>query len=147
MVATATIISDTVRYIRNDLSSNITDPITGRSGRERFVMTSYPQRPVKYPIVTVKTSGIEAPMKLGMQSALHQSSLMLEVRIWARNVIEKDELSESILNRLRGQELTVASSESLHDFSVLSTVDVDEPGDGGIKSRVITIKYIFIYGA
>ena len=51
----STFLADTLLFIRNFLDSNITDPISGsRAGRDRFVMTSYPQRDVKYPIITVK---------------------------------------------------------------------------------------------
>ncbi len=150
MVNTSTFISDTVKYIRNELDTNITDPISSlRTGRERFVMTSYPQRGVKYPLITVKVVDMDVPIKLGLQSELHQATITLEIRIWARDIKEKDELTEQIMNRLRGNQLGSGSaqvSESLHDWAVLSFIDVDEPGNGP-KSKVMQIKYMFIYGS
>ena len=54
MVSKDTILLDTLFYIKKDLLDNLTDPLAARSASSKFVMTSYPQRPVNYPLITIK---------------------------------------------------------------------------------------------
>lgn len=148
-VNTSTFIADTTILIRDALLNNITDPISGtRASNERFVMTSYPQRPVKYPIITVKNTNIDMPKRLGMQSEIHYTALPMEIRIWARNEVEKDELTQNTINYLRDLEYSASGTvvANLLGFKVTSAVNVDEPGDAGIKSKVIGAQYNFILG-
>ena len=147
-VATATVVSDSVTFLRDALSNNITDPVSGsRSGRDRFVMTAYPQRPVKYPIITVRMIGGSATSSLGMQSEASVMRIPMEVRVWASNQKQKDNLTEQVLNYLRGNQFGTGSSteNGLHDFKINSMVNVDEPGEDGIRSKVIEITFMFIY--
>ena len=141
-----TFLSDTVKFIRDNLSSNITDPISSsRVGRERFVMTSYPQRPVKYPIITI-IGTMQDATSLGMGSESMKVVLRLEVRIWARNVKEKDELTEQVFNQLRTNQIGTGSTTeaTLYGFEQVGVVDVDEPGEDNPKSKIMTIKYFYI---
>jgi len=148
MVSSSTFLSDTIKFIRDDLDDNVTDPVsTLRSGRDRFVMTSYPTRPVKYPIITVKDVGVSAPERMGMQSEISLIRLSVEVRVWARNVKEKDELAEAVFTQLRQNQFGGASASTdaeLHDFRLNSMVNVDEPGQAGVKSKVMEFEYIFL---
>ena len=126
-VNTSTFISDTVILIRNNLNSNITDPFNGsRSGTERFVMTSYPEREVKYPIITVRMTNTADRFPPAMQSEIRYIDLFLEIRIWGRNVKEKDTLSQDVINYLRdnvyGASGTVAAN--LHGASIISNNDI-----------------------
>lgn len=149
-INTSTFLSDTVIFIRDELRDNITDPIVAsRVGNEQFVMTSYPQRDVKYPIITVQNTDISTPVRMGMQSELHFTSLPLEIRVWARNTKEKDLLTQDVINQLRGIELDNDGTvnASLFGFEVLSAVNVDEPGEGGVRSKVIAVQYKIILGA
>ena len=146
-VSSATFVADTVNYIRDRLAAQITDPISSeRVGNEKFVLTSYPQRPVKYPVITVIDSGISQPAPLGMGSQGTIITLPLEIRIWARNVKERDELFDSVYdylrtNQLSGDEITGAN---LYDFTLNSAVNVDELGEAGIKSKVMEVQYLFV---
>lgn len=150
MVSTTTFISDTIKFVRNTLDTNLTDPITtSRTGRDRFVMTSYPQRPVKYPILTVRHVGTTDIQRMGMQSELHFMTIPIEVRIWARNEKERDELTEQTINTLRTNNFGVSSSvdsEDLHDLSFDSNVSVDEVGEEAVKSQILQISYSFVVG-
>ena len=147
-VATATFLTDTVLFIRDDLITNITDPIT-HGNDEKFVMTSYPQRNVKYPIITIKDIDTSEVIKMGMQSELKYIQVSLEIRIWARNVVERDKLAQQVLNRLRANEFGSGSSTAfeLHDFTIFSAVNIDEPGDAGIHSKVIEVGFKIIFGS
>ena len=147
-VSSQTFLADAVNLIRDKLRNNITDPISSkRTGNEKFVLTSYPQRPVKYPIITVVDSGTVQPARLGMQSEGTVITLTLEIRIWARNVKERDELFDSVYNWLRTNQFggsDALTDAKLHDFTLVSAVNVDEPGESGIKSKVMEVQFLFI---
>lgn len=134
--------------IRDDLIANITDPISAqRASDEKFILTSYPKRAVKYPIITVRNMGASTPEKLGIQSTLHLIEMPIEIRVWARNEIERTELAQNVINRLRSVELSLTAAGNLLDFTVNSMVPVDEVGEANVKSFVITVGYRFILGA
>lgn len=141
---TSTFLSESVLFIRDFLDSNITDPISSsREDRERFVMTSYPKRGVKYPIITVKNSNFSMDKRLGFQSEGTWNLLTIEVRVWARNEKEKDNLTEQVFNALRENQFGSDGSVEfeLHDFFLLSAVPVEEDGEEGIKSQVMEYQY------
>lgn len=148
MSSKKTIVADILYFIKNDLTSNITDPISStRPTKSNFVMTSYPQRPVNYPIITIKLinkNGVRA----GMQTTAQDITLTLEIRIWARNEKEKDTIYQEVSKRLSDIQFTAnGSTESdFHDYTELSAVEVDEGGESGgktIKSRVMEVEYKF----
>lgn len=146
-LSSSTFLSDSIKFIRDFLDSNITDPIsTKRSGRDRFVMTSYPKRGVKYPIITIRSSNIPNIKRSGMQSEGVWTGFVIEVRVWARNEVEKDELTEKVFNALRENQFGAGGSVEfeLHDFIMNSAVPIDEEGAEGeqsIKSMVMEYQY------
>jgi len=144
MINVATFIRDVLFFIKNDLQSNITDPLGSRSGSSAFIMTSFPQRNVKYPLVTIKVTNQEAT-RAGMQTTAMDVTVTLEIRIWARNQKEKDTLFTEIYDRLRTIQFATGGSidNNLHDFTLLSGVEVDEEGARGIKSRIMQVQYKF----
>jgi len=150
MVSSSTYISDTVLFIRDFLDSNITDPIEKKRGKDRFVKTSYPQEKVQYPIITVRSAGGNDLKRMGMQSELMWTQIPIEVRIWARNEKERNELTEQVHNALRSNQFgggdASVDDNDIHDFRVLSTVSIDETGVTGIKSSVMECQYMFVLG-
>lgn len=144
----SSILADTLYFVKNDLINNVTDPdSTKRPANSRFVMTSYPQRQSYYPLITIKATNIES-RQAGMQSTLQDITLTLEIRIWARNEKEKDELYASVLNRLANIQFTSSTgsvANGLVNLNVPSAVEVDEDGEGDkiIKSRIISVTYNF----
>ena len=149
-INTATFFSDTTVEIRDDLRTNITDPITS-SRVGNFILSAFPQQNVQYPIVTVQNTNVETLIKLGMGSEKQFISIPLEVRIWARNVKERDFLTQDIINRFRSAELgaTGTVEASLYDMRVTSAVNVDDVNSEGKvvgRSRVIEVEYRFILG-
>jgi len=147
-VTSATFLADAINLIRDKLKNNITDPLVAtRPARERFCLTSYPKRAVTYPIITVTDRGIVQPQRLGMASEGTLINLDIEIRIWARNVKERDELFDSIYDYLRTNQLdttTGLSDSNLHDFSLGSAVNVDETGEEGIKSKVMEVTFLIV---
>jgi len=144
-VSSSTFLADTVNLIRNKIQANITDPIVSiRPGNEKFCMTSYPKRPVTYPIITVVDAGITQPQKLGMGSEGTVININIEIRIWGRNVMERDELFDSIYNYLRTNQLdsgTGLVASNLSDFKLISAVNVSEEK---VQSKVMEVKFLFV---
>ncbi len=139
-----TFLTDVIILVRDKLSSNITDPLSGsRAGNERFVMTSYPQRAVNYPILTVVDNSPSQISRLGMQSEETTLRLNIEIRIWARNVSERDKLFQEIYTFMREDQFGTDSSTSqnLHDFGLSSVINVDEES---VKSKVMEINFLFV---
>jgi len=139
-----TFISDTVLFLRNYLRTNITDPLSGRS--DGFVMTSYPKRDVQYPLITIKNTAIKTG-KLGMSSEVHRADINIEVRVWARNSKECDNLTQQVITSLKNAEYgTNGTSEfGVYDFKLLSTNSVVESeGDNSVHSKVMSYLYLCI---
>jgi len=145
MTESATFIRDILFFIKSSLST-ITDPISIKRGNSsKFIMTSYPQREVKYPIITVKLINYEAT-RAGMQTTAMDVTINVEVRVWGRNQKEKDELFNDVYKRLRDIQFTTTTgsiANNLYNFTMNSAVEVDEDGERGIKSRVGQFIYQF----
>lgn len=140
-ITSATFISDIVIFIRNLLRTNITDPLGDRSSG--FVNTAFPKRDTKYPLLTIRNIGIDT-LKLGMQSEQRWTTLSLEVRIYARNAKESDELTQEAINILQKNQFGTGSTdeEEIHDFEITSVVPiVDVEGDLTVHSQVISVEY------
>lgn len=149
MVTRNNIISDILLFIKNDLNNNITDPLSStRPLKSKFVMTSYPSRPVNYPIITLKIANIEA-LRAGMQTTAQDITITLEIRVWARDEKEKDTIYQEVSNRLKDIQFTALTgsiANNIHDYNELSAIEIDEPGESGgkiLKSRIITCVYRF----
>ena len=145
-VGTTTFLADTIMLIRIEIQDNITDPISStRPSSEKFVVTAYPQRGVSYPIITVVDKGLIDYRKGGMASTVSYHTLGIEIRVWARNVKERDELTQKVYDRFRTRQITFSSTEKMHDYKVTGMTNVDEPGTG-VKSKVFTIQFLEILG-
>ena len=145
VVESGTFIRDILFFIKTDFLSNITDPeSTKRSNNSKFIMTSYPQRLAEYPIITIKVTNYSAT-RAGMQTTAMDVVMFIEIRVWARNQKEKDELANDCYKRLRDIQFTSGGSREnyLYDYGLLSAIEVDEPGDNQPKSRVLSIQYKF----
>ena len=141
---TSTFLSDSIKFIRDFLDDTLTDPISSkRAGRDRFVMTSYPDRPVKYPIITVKKSSMSTISRSGQQSEGVWQGLIVEVRVWSKSETQKDKLTEQVFNALRSNQFGTGGSVEfeLHDFMLLSSVPIEEDGEDGLKSEVMEYQY------
>lgn len=142
-VGNSTLISDTILFIRDIISSKVTDPVsTARTGKEEFVMTSYPTRPVRYPMITVIHENSRGD-RLGMNTEDMVFTMSIEVRVWAKDATSRDVLSDSVINTLRTEQKDADGTvnEELVHLSLAYTTDVNEPGIGGIKSKIMGFSY------
>lgn len=141
VINSATFISDIVLFVREKLRTDLTDPLSSRTGK--FIMTSYPKRVTEYPIITVKVTSIDT-IKLGMQSELTWTTVDLEIRVWAKNAKQSDTLTANVINSLRQAQFGVDSTtdEEMFGFNLSSTVPVvEELNDTTIHSKVMTFTY------
>jgi len=141
-IESATFVRDILFFIKSNLSSSITDPIqSSRKSNSRFVMTSYPERETQYPLITIKAPNYSAT-RAGMQTDAMDMQITIEIRIWARNVKERDELFTTAFNLLRTIQFSTDGSvdSNLHDLNIPSVVEVDEDV---IKSKVMEATYNF----
>lgn len=141
----STFIADVLYFIKTDLLANITDPNSAsRPSKSSFVMTSYPKKQVVYPMITLKVPNRDST-RAGMQTVAMDITVQIEVRVWARNEKDKDGLTDQVYDRLRNIQFTASGSidNNLHDFAELSNVEVEEDGELGIKSRILTVQYKF----
>lgn len=146
MAERSTIYSDLLLFLKEQLNENITDPIEATRGNSsKFVMTSYPEREVKYPLVTLEITDT-AESRAGMQTTAMDINLTVEIRVWSKSVAQSDKLTQEILNFLANNQFTGALGSidnDFHDFNVGSVIRVDDPGKGGTKSRIIQLNYSF----
>lgn len=152
-VNTETFLADATIFIRDQLLANVTDPISGtRPGDSKFCTTSFPERKAVYPFIVVRVTNFPVAQRLGVGSEMHEMEIVYEIRVWARNVKEREEISQEALNHLRDIEHATGGTidAELHDFTPLNSFPVDEvkeDGRGGKRSRVMTVQYSFIFGA
>lgn len=145
MVSSENFIGEVLKFIKTDLINNIDDPLQGkRSDNSSFVLTSYPQRKVEYPIITIKLVN-QTAKRAGMQTNAMDVSIFIEIRIWARNQIEKDSIANKVYKRLRDIQFTQTGSVNnfIYNYNLLSAVEIDESGEGEPKSRILQINYQF----
>jgi hypothetical protein len=149
-VTTDNFIKETVLFIRDLLTAQVSDPIPLKRGiNEKFILTGYPERPVSYPIITIRKENLSS-QKLGFQSELQLLDIPIEIRVWARNTAEKDNITQNIINALRDNQTTTSTGSiqaKLYNFRINNSTDVDEDGLEGIKSCITSVNYKFILGA
>jgi len=145
MISSSTFLSDVILFIRNTLRSNLDDPLSRTNGIG-FVMSAFPKRATKYPVVTIQQSNIDTK-KLGMQSEKQWVKFSIEVQVYARNSKEVDEITQDIIDTLRTNQFGTSSTdaEEIHGLNITSIVPiVDVEGANTIHRKVITLNYTVI---
>jgi len=144
MASRETLISDTLLFLKDLISSNIDDPRQIRSKDSSFVMTTFAQRHVEYPLITVELTNYTGN-RAGMQSTAMDVELTIEVRVYSKSITESDKLTQQILDLLADEQFTVEGSidNDFHHLTIGSSVRVDEPGTSGVKSRITQLNYQF----
>jgi len=108
-------------------------------------MTTFPEREVKYPLITLEVVNINEA-RSGMQVSTMDVNLVLQIRIWSLSVTQSDKLAQQVIDLLADEQFTASTgsvANDFHDFNVTSVNRVDEPGERGTKSRVIQLEYKF----
>jgi len=146
-VTTNNFISETTLFLRDDLLSNVTDPISAkRPSTSKWVATDYPHRDSVYPCITVKVSNAVSTGRMGAQSTLHWTTLDAEIRVWARTVKERDVISQDIINRLRTVDISLYVLGKLYGFEFTNVSNNDVDGIEGGRNKIINVQYKFVLG-
>ena len=145
-MARETLYRDILFFLKDQLDTNITDPISAtRGSNSKFVMTSFPERQVKYPLITLQITNDERT-RAGMQSTNTDVTLSIEIRIWSKSVAQVDQLTQNISDHLADIQFNTSTgsiANDFHDFTIGSTIPVFEVGEGATKSRIIQLNYRF----
>ena len=146
MANRSTLYTDLLFFLKGRLAANITDPVSSaRGSSSAFIMTSYPEREVKYPLITLEISNT-AESRAVMQTTNMDIKLTVDIRIWTKSVAQSDKFAQEILDDLADLQFTASTgsvANDFHDFNVGSVIRVDDPGEGGTKSRIIQLNYSF----
>ena len=76
-------------------------------------------------------------------------NITVEIRIWGRNVRERDELFDQVYTYLRTNQLDTSTglvASNLSGFTLTSALNIDEEGENGIKSKVMEVRFLFVCG-
>ncbi|MEK6885279.1 MAG: hypothetical protein AABY22_36950 [Nanoarchaeota archaeon] len=149
-ISNPSIISDAIIRIRSLLSSGLSDPGSPRAGTEQFILTSWPERSVKYPIITLDaTMGVME--RLGMQSEGAVVPVNFVINVFSKNVKQRDQLAGSVFNLLRTSQYDIDGTtgsgtvlERLYDFRLANITSLDETGKEGLHRKIIDCQYKFI---
>lgn len=146
MVNNVSFIGDELFFLKSFIGSNLPDPISSiRPANEKFIMTSYPTRPVRYPLITIKDINARVPTQLGFQSQAMPLYVEVEIRVWGRNIAEKDQLTGSIFSMLKDAQIGSPNTfqyNNLHDLRLTSMINIDE--SEGPKSKIMTWQNLYI---
>lgn len=146
-IQSQTFVKDIFEFLKTDLLNNVEDPLAVngiRASDSDFVLTAYPKKQVQYPIITLKITNMTA-QRAGMQTTAIDTKVRLEIRIWARNTKERDTIFQDVLNRLKNIQFTTTGSAitGLHDFNMLSAIEINEEGDNTPKCKLVTVEYTY----
>jgi len=145
VISSETIVHDVTEFLVSLIDNNVTDPILARrSGNSKFVLSSYPSRITEYPFVSVIVESPDTQEKfIGTQT--QRVTITAEIRVWARNVKERDELSDEIYNTLRIKQTAAGGSvsENLSDMEYTHIGDINEEN---VRSRLVEIQYTYYAG-
>ena len=157
-INTISYLPDTLLWIKDTISGNITDPGLSsgtRPGNSRFVVMSHPDRPYATPMISVGPGAGMALDRLGMQTDNANILIPFEVRIWSHSTLQRDQLAGSVVNVLRQSQISAfangssAVDQNLVDLNITNMFVINEPNDAtkgkvGTTSQLIEGDYTFI---
>ena len=135
-------IRDSTFCVHNLISGNITDPqAANRAAGEQFTMTSWPDRPVRYPVITVQQTGFESNFA-GIASNNTINTVSFEINVWSKSIAEKESLAGSVFAVL-AQNQTVTAASGLMDLKFYNITNLDEDGPAGVHRKLIGCRYLY----
>lgn len=145
-ISAGSVYKDSMIYFRDILTANLTDPISpNRASTSSFVATSFPQRLVVYPLVIVK-DGNMTDNRVGLQSEISLMEQDLILTIYARNVSERDGISQQIYNVMRTNQYGTGSEFTnfgWHDYRLVSSINIQSPNEEAKETGVRTKQMIY----
>lgn len=136
------VIGGSTTFIRDLLAGKITDPLTGRSGDSKFVITSYPDRSVQYPVITVQQQNLSNE-PAGVGTTETHIKLGMEINVWTKNVEQRDQLAGSVLAVIEQNRLGVIAASGLFSNRINNITQLDEEGKAGVHRAVIETSFLY----
>ena len=145
-------VRDVTLWARDVISGAVADPVSDRQRQSgdpgsnaRFIMTSWPERSVVYPFITVQDVSM-TDQNLGASTEDSLVSIRMQVDVWGKQKGQTDGLAGSAYYALRTTQLDSNGGvgSGLFDFKLLSSRNLDEPGKGGVhrKSKDLSSNFI-----
>ena len=135
-------IRDSTFCVHNLLSGNITDPQSAnRVTGEQFTMTTWPDRSVRYPVITVQQTGFESNFA-GIASNNTINNIDFEINVWSKSIPEKESLAGSVFAVLE-QNQTITAASGLFDLRFFNITNLDEDGPNGTHRKLIGVRWMW----
>lgn len=150
-VRSTNILEDTVTKIATFLRNNVTDPIAATRAQTRWVFTSYPERNIEYPIVTI-TQAAERDEHISIGSEYKAAYITLRIEVWSHFTDERDQVWDDIYDEFRTHYTTADANGDkitglgLHDMIITNCLDIDTEaptGKGHIHRKIATIQFTY----
>ena len=153
----ATILTDSILELRRQIASGTTDPISAtRETDSKWVETAYPKRPTNFPFIVISDESFGPTQNLGPGIESQKIEFTFMIDIFATKVgydaTGRDRIWNDVFDALRTRQFGINSSVSgthligLHDFKLLTTRNIDEPGITGLRRKQAIIKYDYYTG-
>jgi len=149
-VNSISLIRDSVLLMRDIISGTVSDPLGDRQRQSgdpgsnaRFVMTSFPERSIVYPFITLGMISMDDE-SLGMRSESSLARLRMQVDVWSKQMGQVDGLAGSIYDGLRTSQLNSLVPSGLLDARLLNLRSLDEPGKGGVHRKSMDFELKFV---
>ena len=133
-------IKDGIFVIGSLLAESITDPqSTNRTSNEKFVLTAWPDRPVRYPVISVEQTELNSK-SIGTKGLNSLTSINMEIMIFSKSTNERDILAGSIFAVME-QNQAVISASGLIDQRFYNITNMDDSGSQGLHKKLLGVKY------
>ena len=142
MVNNVSIERDAILALRGIIASGVTDPISAtRSGSAHFIMTSWPDRPVQYPVI-ILDSRLGPSTRMGANTEAIQVPVTIEAHVRSTNTKERDILAGSVLDYIRisqfgNSPISGTINQDLNHFRFLNAINLpptSPEGEENVKS-------------
>lgn len=151
-VSGSTILHDSVLKVRALIASGVSDPISANRWTAsgcRFVVTSFPERLVQYPVITV-AGNKGRDERMGTQTQAMKTPVFVEVDVYSKSTKERDTLADAVYQTLKTSQMGIQAGwtgtelDLLYDFHFLNEFNIDEVGKRGIHRKHQSYSYFMI---
>lgn len=144
---------DTYNVIHDVISSNVTDPLTGRASN-KFIFSGFPNpndflsakagpKSWQYPIITIEVGDITRdPLTVDSAQTISKGTVDVEIEVHARASLERNQLRDDVLNQLYSNASELANKACLHSMILLGTTnDTEYMGEVKVKVNKISLRF------
>lgn len=136
MVNNVSLVKDSILALRGLIASGVTDPISAsRAGSSAFVMTSWPDRPVQYPVIILDWR-IGESTRMGAKTEAQMIPITIEAHIRAKATDTRDGLAGSLIEAIRtfqydNSPASGTINQDLNHFRIRPSINLPPEGPDG----------------